>query len=126
MAILHLAVKENININKKFVCQHRYKELTALCPETKLPDFYEFYLLYQPNEKIVELKSLKEYLTHFRNTEILHEELLNVIMEDFITVVHPIWVLTKLKVNVRGGIYSTIVRKWNAKTGDEKIELFDE
>ena len=74
---------------------------------------------YEPNERLIELKSLKLYFSSYRNTEILHEEIANKILDDFIKAVEPRWVMIEVKVNVRGGIYTTIKRYWSKEKGDE-------
>ncbi|MHA1379968.1 MAG: preQ(1) synthase [Candidatus Helarchaeota archaeon] len=103
----------------KYVCEHIFPELTALCPTTNLPDFYTFRLIYEPNEKIIELKSLKLYLVEFRNIGIYHEELINKIMEDLKEVLEPSWIFIELEVAVRGGITTSIRRFWDKEEGDD-------
>ena len=49
------------------------EEFTAVCPWTGLPDFGTLTITYVPQDKLVELKSLKYYLTSFRNVGILQE-----------------------------------------------------
>jgi 7-cyano-7-deazaguanine reductase len=108
----------NKNREKSYFCEHRSEELTSLCPNTRLPDFYSFQLIYEPEEKLIELKSLKYYLNDFRNDELYHEELANQIFDDLKNVIEPKWIYICLKVNVRGGINTTIKRYW--KNAQEK------
>lgn len=110
---------ENINKKKRYVCEHTFPELTALCPITKLPDFYTLKIVYEPDERIVELKSLKIYLVEYQNVEIYHEELINKILDDIKKIIEPRWILLELKVNVRGGIYTTVKRFWSKEEGDD-------
>src|ERR1700742_5151457 len=49
-------------------------EFTTLCPITGQPDFAHFVLDYVPGKAIVESKSLKLYLTSFRNAAGFHED----------------------------------------------------
>ena len=105
--------------NRKYTCHHFFPELTAVCPVTRLPDFYTVEITYEPDEKIVELKSLKLYFGSYRNMEILHEEITNMILDDIIKAVKPRWIKIEVKVNVRGGIYTTIKRYWSKEKGDE-------
>ena len=114
----------NKNAKRRYVCTHIFPELTALCPVTGLPDFYTLKIVYEPESKIIELKSFKLYLTAYRNVEILHEEITNRILDDFISVVRPRWAYIEVKVNVRGGIATTIRRHWKKGRGD-KILPFD-
>src|SRR6201986_593317 len=48
-------------------------EFTTLCPITGQPDFAHFVIDYVPAGKIVESKSLKLFLTSFRNVGSFHE-----------------------------------------------------
>ncbi len=110
---------ENKHKGKRYVCEHTSPELTALCPTTRLPDFYTARVVYEPNEKLVELRSLKIYFVQYRNVGIYHEELANEILEDLRTVIEPKWIFLELKVNVRGGIYTVVKRFWSKDKGDD-------
>src|SRR5215212_222542 len=59
-------------------------EFTAICPFSDFPDFATIRIEYVPNERCVELKSLKLYINAFRNVKIFHEHVINIILEDFI------------------------------------------
>ncbi|SRR5437773_727528 len=111
-----LSTLPNKNFNKSFTCNHVFPELTALCPVTKLPDFYVVQLSYAPDRKLVELKSLKLYFVAYRNLQILHEELTNRILEDFVDAVHPLWAKIEVTVNNRGGIDTVITRLWKRRS----------
>lgn len=84
-------------------------EFTAICPFSEFPDFATISLKYVPNERCVELKSLKLYINSFREVKIFHEHLLNVILDDFIKAIDPLKVELEGDFNVRGNI-KTIVR----------------
>ena len=49
-------------------------EFTSLCPVTGQPDFAHLVIDYAPADWIVESKSLKLYLTSFRNHGAFHED----------------------------------------------------
>lgn len=49
-------------------------EFTSLCPVTGQPDFAHLVIDYAPGEWLVESKSLKFYLTSFRNHGAFHED----------------------------------------------------
>lgn len=49
-------------------------EFTSLCPVTGQPDFAHIVIDYAPGEWLVESKSLKLYLTSFRNHGAFHED----------------------------------------------------
>jgi 7-cyano-7-deazaguanine reductase len=86
-------------------------ELTALCPFTKHPDFYTLIITYKPDKLLVELKSLKLYVEKFRKLRTTHETLLNIIFEDFKSLLLPKYLRIELKVNIRGGIKTTLYRE---------------
>jgi 7-cyano-7-deazaguanine reductase len=119
--LIRLEALPNKFSNRAFTCNHVFSELTALCPVTRLPDFYVVYLSYEPNKKLIELKSLKLYFVTFRNVEILHEELANKILEDLVQAISPRWVSIELRVNNRGGIHTTIRRMWKKGKGDRSL-----
>lgn len=54
----------------RFVCP----EFTSLCPVTGQPDFAHLVIDYAPGDWLVESKSLKLYLTSFRNHGAFHED----------------------------------------------------
>jgi len=102
--------------------EYLYPELTAVCPQTGLPDYYILRIVYEPDKKLPELKSLKMYLVAYRNYGIWHEHLANKIMEDFKKAVEPRWVYIELYVNNRGGIYTSVRRFWSRERGDSVEE----
>jgi 7-cyano-7-deazaguanine reductase len=84
-------------------------EFTAICPFSDFPDFATIRLKYVPNERCVELKSLKLYINSFRNVKIFHEHAINVILEDFVQACDPLSVDIEGDFHVRGNI-KTVVR----------------
>ena len=55
-------------------------EFSCLCPKTGQPDFATLKLEYVPDERCVELKSLKLYIWSFRNRGAFHEAVTNEIL----------------------------------------------
>jgi 7-cyano-7-deazaguanine reductase len=84
-------------------------EFTCLCPKTGQPDFAVFELEYVPDDKCVELKSLKLYLWSFRDRGAFHEAVTNQIADDLNNACAPRFLRLAGKFNVRGGIYTTVV-----------------
>jgi len=84
-------------------------EFTAICPFSDFPDFATIRLRYVPNERCVELKSLKLYINSFREVKIFHEHVINVIREDFVAACDPLELEIVGDFNVRGNI-KTVVR----------------
>ncbi|MGI9165437.1 MAG: preQ(1) synthase [Pyrinomonadaceae bacterium] len=79
-------------------------EFTAICPFSDFPDFATIRLEYVPNERCVELKSLKLYINSFRNVRIFHEHVINIILEDFVSTCDPLNVELEGDFHVRGNI----------------------
>jgi 7-cyano-7-deazaguanine reductase len=84
-------------------------EFTAICPFSGFPDFATIKIQYVPNERCVELKSLKLYINSFREVKIFHEHVINVILEDFVHACDPLSVALEGDFNIRGNI-KTVVR----------------
>ena len=84
----------------KFNCP----EFTSLCPITGQPDFATIYISYVPAVKMVESKSLKLYLFSFRSHGSFHEDCVNTIMKDLITLMEPKYIEVLGKFMPRGGI----------------------
>lgn len=94
---------------KEITIDFEITEFTAICPFSDFPDFATIRLQYVPNERCVELKSLKLYINSFRNVKIFHEHVMNVILEDFVRACDPLKVQIEGDFHVRGNI-KTIVR----------------
>lgn len=84
----------------KFICP----EFTSLCPMTGQPDFATIIIRYIPDIKMVESKSLKLYLFSFRNHGDFHEDCVNVIMKDLISLMNPRYIEVLGEFTPRGGI----------------------
>ena len=69
--------------------QFNCPEFTSLCPITGQPDFAEIRIMYLPDQRMVESKSLKLYLFSFRNHGDFHEDCVNIIMKDLILLMDP-------------------------------------
>src|SRR5450759_2168014 len=84
-------------------------EFTCLCPKTGQPDFATLFLDYIPDQRCVELKSLKLYVWSFRDEGHFHEDVTNRILDDLVAAVAPRFMRLKARFKVRGGIYTTVV-----------------
>ncbi len=87
-------------------------EFNCICPKTGLPDFATFELDYIPDKWCIELKSLKLYLTAYRNVGIFHEHVVNRIVDDLVAVCKPRYLKLKGIFNIRGGIRTTVEREY--------------
>jgi len=88
--------------------QFEMPEFTAICPFSDFPDFGTIRIEYVPNERCVELKSLKLYINSFREVKIFHEHVINVVLEDFVHACDPLLVEIEGDFNVRGNIKTTV------------------
>ena len=78
-------------------------------PSLIFPTSPRFGLEYVPNERCVELKSLKLYINSFRNVKVFHEHVTNIILEDFVAACDPLRVEIEGDFHIRGNI-KTIVK----------------
>jgi 7-cyano-7-deazaguanine reductase len=88
-------------------------EFTSVCPWTGLPDFARLVIRYVPHEKLVELKSLKYYLTSFRSVGILQEHAVNRVLNDLVRLLQPVSMAIEADYNDRGGIKTKAVAKYD-------------
>lgn len=84
----------------RFVCP----EFTSLCPVTGQPDFAHLVIDYAPADWLVESKSLKLYLTSFRNHGAFHEDCTVRIGKDITGLLSPRWLRMSGYWYPRGGI----------------------
>ncbi len=78
-------------------------EFSAVCPFSGLPDFATLIIAYVPGACCVELKSLKYYVTSYRNVGIYQEHATARIAEDLFRVLAPQSLSVTTVYNVRGG-----------------------
>ncbi|QFY89725.1 NADPH-dependent 7-cyano-7-deazaguanine reductase QueF [Magnetovirga frankeli] len=86
----------------------RIPEFTCLCPKTGQPDFAELLLEYVPDQKCLELKSLKLYIWSFRNEGGFHEDVTNRMLNAMAAAAEPKFMRLSADFKVRGGIYTLI------------------
>jgi len=84
----------------EFLCP----EFTTLCPITGQPDFAEIRIMYIPDRRMVESKSLKLYLFSFRNHGDFHEDCVNIILKDLVRLMDPRYIEVTGLFTPRGGI----------------------
>ena len=95
---------ENRHPERDYWVQFNCPEFTAMCPITGQPDFAEIKILYIPDRRMVESKSLKLYLFSFRNHGDFHEDCVNIIMNDLIRLMEPRYIEVLGLFAPRGGI----------------------
>jgi 7-cyano-7-deazaguanine reductase len=90
----------------------RIPEFTCLCPKTGQPDFAEILLEYVPDQRCIELKSLKLYMWSFRNEGAFHEAVTNRMLADLRDRLEPRFIRVTAHFNVRGGLYTSVVAEY--------------
>ncbi|OZB36709.1 MAG: NADPH-dependent 7-cyano-7-deazaguanine reductase QueF [Halothiobacillus sp. 14-56-357] len=100
-------------------------EFTCLCPKTGQPDFATIRIDFVPDQRCVELKSLKTYMWSFREEGGFHEAMTNGILNDLVAAISPRFMRVTGEWNVRGGIYTNVVveHRQSGWTPAPKIEL---
>ena len=88
------------------------EEFTFVCPWTGLPDFARLVIRYIPDRSLVELKSLKYYLTSYRNVGILQEHAVNHILQDLVQLLDPVSMVVEAEYKERGGIKTKAVARY--------------
>ena len=83
-------------------------EYNAICPKTGLPDFGTITIVYEPDRRILELKSFKGYMTAYRDLGIFYENAVNRILRDLVAECRPVWMTVSAEFNARGGIRSRV------------------
>ena len=95
-------------------------EFTAVCPWTGLPDQGTLQISYMPDNKCVELKSLKYYLLSFRDVGILQEHAANRILRDLVTLCEPRQMKVMLDYNIRGGLHTVVTVEHKGPESDRQ------
>ena len=90
-------------------------EFTSICPKTGLPDFGEIRITYVPDERCIELKSLKYYFIEFRNRGIFYEAVTNQILDDLVGACAPRRMTVVGDFSVRGGIKTVVTASYTAE-----------
>lgn len=86
------------------------------------PDFANVYLTMYPLKKVIELKSLKQYVFHLRDIVVSYERLINIFYDHLMEIYKPDRLRIVMNCNPRRGISSklTIDSDWKIRGGEEK------
>ena len=95
---------ENKHPEREYFVKFNCPEFTSLCPITGQPDFATLYISYVPAKRMVESKSLKLYLFSFRNHGDFHEDCVNILLNDLIELMDPLYIEVLGKFLPRGGL----------------------
>jgi 7-cyano-7-deazaguanine reductase len=99
-------------------------EFTSLCPVTGQPDFAHLVIDYAPGDWLVESKSLKLYLTSFRNHGAFHEDCTVAIGKRLRDLLQPVWLRIGGYWYPRGGIPIDVF--WQTSAPPEGLWLPDQ
>ncbi len=89
---------------KRYLVRFTAPEFTSLCPMTGQPDFAHLVIDYVPAQWIVESKSLKLFLTSFRNHGSFHEACSMTVATRIFDLLDPVWLRIGAYWYPRGGI----------------------
>jgi 7-cyano-7-deazaguanine reductase len=92
-----------------------YPEFQSLCPVSGRHDAGIVHIRYRPGEKILESKSLRDYLASWRNLKSWQEYITDEIAERLYLACEPVWLTVEIEWAPRGGIFARTV----SRRGDE-------
>jgi 7-cyano-7-deazaguanine reductase len=104
----------NPSPGRDYQIQFVFPEFTSVCPVTGQPDFATVTVRYVPDERCVEMKSLKLYFFSYRNKGIFYEAVTNTILDDLVAVLAPRKMTVVGDFAVRGGTAGTITVDYDA------------
>jgi 7-cyano-7-deazaguanine reductase len=86
-------------------------EFTSVCPKTGLPDHGNLRLVYTPDRRCLELKSLKMYMLEYRNLGIFQENVVNRFLEDVVRAADPLEATVIGDFAARGGLTTRVTAR---------------
>src|SRR5687767_6051408 len=107
-----------------YVVRFTAPEFTSICPVTGQPDFAHLVIDYVPADWLVESKSLKLFLTSFRNHGAFHEDCTLAIAKRVIAALEPTWLRIGGYWYPRGGIPIDVF--WQTGTPPQGLWLPDQ
>jgi len=90
-------------------------EFTSVCPKTGLPDSGTLTLVYVPNQRCLELKSLKMYTLAYRNLGIFQENVVNRFLAVVVKATEPMEAEVHGDFAARGGITTRVTARYKKK-----------
>ena len=114
----------NPHADTLYLARFTAPEFTSLCPVTGQPDFAHIVIDYAPGDWLVESKSLKLYLTSFRNHGAFHEDCTVAIGRRLADLLAPKWLRIGGYWYPRGGIPIDVF--WQTGVAPEGLWLPDQ
>lgn len=91
-------------------------EFTSVCPKTGLPDFGTLTIRYTPDQRCLELKSLKMYTLAYRDLGIFQENVVNCFLRDIVKACKPLSATVIGEFASRGGLTSSMVARYEKES----------
>jgi 7-cyano-7-deazaguanine reductase len=101
----------------KPVIEWDYPEFQCLCPVSQRHDQGIVHIMYQPAESILESKSVREYLSAWRNKRIWQEYVTDELAQALYNAAKPAWLVLEIEWSPRGGI-TAVTRSEHGEIGD--------
>lgn len=98
----------NPHPEREYTIEMECPEFTSLCPKTGQPDFGTIRIRYAPDQRCIELKSLKLYLWSYRERGVFYEAAVNEILDDLVAASAPRSLTVVGDFSVRGGIRTVV------------------
>jgi 7-cyano-7-deazaguanine reductase len=114
----------NPRTDAQYVVRFTCPEFTSLCPMTGQPDFAHLVIDYIPRDWIVESKSLKLFLSSFRNHGSFHEACTMEVARRLVELLDPVWLRIGGYWYPRGGIPIDVF--WQTGAPPEGVWLPDQ
>jgi 7-cyano-7-deazaguanine reductase len=102
---------ENRFAGREYEVELADPEFTSICPLTGAPDFGTITIRYVPRDRLLELKSLRDFLGGFRSREIFQEEVVNEVLDEIVASAAPVRAEVEGVFNMRGGMTTTVVAR---------------
>jgi 7-cyano-7-deazaguanine reductase len=97
---------------RPFEVKFVFPEFTSVCPVTGQPDFATITITYVPDQKCIEMKSLKLYFLAYRNKGIFYEGVVNTILDDLVGALAPQQMTVVGDFAVRGGTAGIVTARY--------------
>ena len=114
----------NPALDAQYLIRFACPEFTSLCPLTGQPDFAHIVIDYVPRAWIVESKSLKLFMSSFRNHGAFHEACTMMIAQRLVDLLAPTWLRIGAYWYPRGGIPIDVF--WQTGTPPEGVWVPDQ
>jgi 7-cyano-7-deazaguanine reductase len=112
----------NPNPNRDYSIRLDCLDFTSLCPVTNQPDFAEIILEYVPNVSCLETKSLKLYLSSYRNEHAFNEAVINRILDDLVDACRPRRMRIEGRFAARGGLSLAVIAEYSPTKSQRERE----